>query len=173
MVKILNKIEKLDQLLYREDRLYASRFNFFLLLQSFLFFAFIDAIISLTNIGKFIGLNINIFALLITSYFILIFCRTITYIHHLREELKKIDPVYRSIWNSREKMWKNKEIKTKYVNGKKITKDNKLMIKINKLYQNKKIDRGVNDIVGWVLPIFFLVVWLIFFIFVFIVPLLN
>ena len=136
----------LDSLLEREDTLYANRVNFFLLLQSMLFFSYVTSMTFMNNSGKFIGMFINVFALVITSVFLIIFARTIDYIHYLRDKLKTADPKgYGQIWDDRKKIWENRTGIWKYID------------KILKLEEN----RGANNLLGIILPILFFVVWFI------------
>lgn len=95
----------LDDLLYREDTLYSSRINFFILSQSMLLFSYVTSIALENNVNNFFAILISILALFVTGFFIMIFHRTVDYIHHLRRELKIISPRYKKIWEGR----RNKE----------------------------------------------------------------
>ena len=96
----------LDNLLYREDTLYSSRINFFILSQTMLLFSYVTSIALENNVNNFFAIYISILALIITSYFTMIFHRTVDYIHYLRRKLIALPSSrYRNIWEKR----RNKE----------------------------------------------------------------
>jgi len=95
----------------REDTFFANRINFFLVLQSMLLLSYTTVMYS-DNDRKFIGILINIFALVITGYFYILFRRTKKYLEYLREELSLADPIYCAIWDNRKYLYPDKEPRT-------------------------------------------------------------
>lgn len=95
----------LDDLLSREDTLYSSRINFFILSQTMLLFSYVTSIALKNNVNNFFAIYISILALLVTGFFTMIFHRTVDYIHYLRRELNDKSPRYKNIWEKR----RNKE----------------------------------------------------------------
>lgn len=95
----------LDDLLCREDTLYSSRINFFILSQTMLLFSYATSIALENTVNNFFAIYISILALIVTIYFTMIFHRTVDYIQYLRGRLKEVSPKYKNILDER----RNKE----------------------------------------------------------------
>jgi len=103
-----NNVEWLDKLVAREDKLYSSRVNFFILTQSLLFASYATLF---TKGSGIICLIISIFGMVLCGYFYVIFLSTVRYLVYLRHNLKVNCLEYDTIWRNREyKKTNNKKI---------------------------------------------------------------
>lgn len=83
----------LDEL-RREDKLFTSRFNLFLIAESLLFLSY-AILIGNGNINKSIIVIIGLLAFLITIVYSIILRRTKSHIGEIREELRIVNPNYK------------------------------------------------------------------------------